>query len=877
MGFADVRARVDGRSRMEETTIRSVLKRRGPSDFSGLMAPGPSASMFGESYQRQQSTREAYGLVRNWVWSCVHAVAKRCAGQPWMAGHFERPQGRRTAGPLTAKGYNRQLIPKIRKAAYSADDIEQDPEHPVLWLLDKPNSVQGKAEFVQMLVMNILATGEWYWIGGVTGSGDKQKAELWAVPSAWIQPDHRKGVFKGFILQTGMGSGIPLAPENVARGYFPNPADPKACLAPLAATAQSARIDEYILNSQEASFERGINPNLIVTIGKHIGPDGKPQASPPRLTGAQRRQIIRAVRHIWSQTVAQGDPAILDGLIDDVKKLQMTPQEMDWQNSGNTVKARIMQAFGVNPIILGEVTPANKAQAVVAEHNFLRNVVNPILEGISKAASEFFTPFYDDGETLAVWLEQAEARDEEMEFRRWSEARKNGDVTQDQYLGYMGLPPVDPKDREPKRSPLFNNPQTLAQVAALAAQVSAGAMSHDNAVQTLVVMLQISKADAEKMIPDDPPEPPPMPSVPPGSPPGSQGGPPAPGKPESEPKPPADPEAEDADAKGSTRLKYSPDQPRDEQGRWGSGGGGGVTSIEGMTFTASRYDPNNPDHVMGEQVRQKIASYGGKVKTEEQAREVGKLVQDRMRDKLTDKITDYQQASSEYHAARKKLEGATDDAAKAAATQEVRDRAAGVATAKKAYDDAVPAAYKEAMSGVRDMGVPAGVEQQWRSGIGVKQAMKDEVNRGFDLYPSDWVEKSAGSPMAAFRASVKEGGSYEKRGGVLKVTKDAPNEVVHELGHRFQDMRPGIRTVEREFYERRTAGQSAAQMKGYPPSEKAKGDQFASEYVGRVYAKQAPGQEIFSTGIEGTIYNSYNMRFKDPEHVALTLGILAGM
>lgn len=570
MSYAEFRAKASGSTALMEREVSAAVKRRGASAIADLVGPGAPGAMLNESYGHSSRAKEAYAQITNWVWSCIHVVAKRCMGQPWMAGHFEKPSNgeRRVGGPLTAKGYPRSRIPRLRKSmAWSEQDIEQDPEHPVLWTLDKPNHVQGKAEMIYMMVANILATGEWYWIGGVVGSNSKKKIEIWAVPSSWIVPDHRQGPFRGYILQTGYGTGIPLPPENVARAYFPDPSDPKACMSPLHACMRSARIDGYILRSQEQSFERGINPNLLVTVGKFIGPDGKVQQSPPRLTGAQRRQIIRAVRHIWSQTVSAGDPAILDGLIEDVKKLQMTPQEMDWINSGKAVKERIYQAFGVNEIVTGAVTPSNKAQAVVAESNFLRNVVNPILSGISTAASSFFTPFYEDGDTLAVWLEQAEAHDDEMEFRRMSEARKNGDVTQDQYLAYMGLPPVEEKDKKKERSPLFNNPQTLAQVAALAAQVSAGAMSHDNAVQTLMVMLQISKADADKMMPDDPPEPPPMPAVPPGGQPGpagavpgAPGGPPAAGKPPAgkppakpKPKPPVE-EDEDEDEKAAADV-----------------------------------------------------------------------------------------------------------------------------------------------------------------------------------------------------------------------------------------------------------------------------------------------------------------------------------
>ena len=48
------------------------------------------------------------------------------------------------------------------------------------------------------------------------------------------------------------------------------------------------------------------------------------------------------------------------------------PTEMDFLDSGNGhQESRIFQAFGVNPIIVGEIQGANRAQAAVAEASVL--------------------------------------------------------------------------------------------------------------------------------------------------------------------------------------------------------------------------------------------------------------------------------------------------------------------------------------------------------------------------------------------------------------------------------------------------------------------------------------------------------------------------
>ncbi len=568
MSYAELKAASDGRGAVVEASLRGMIKAGKTSLIESLIggAAGGAVNNFQTNYQRQNRAREAYRLLRNWVYSATSVVAKRCAGQPWMAGHYEQ----REENPSKGRRYSKDLIPRgvLRsRKSYGTADIDPDPNHDVLWLLDKPNKVQGRFEFVNITVMNLLLTGEWYWIGGVNGKGE---VECWAIPSSWITPDHSKGIYGGYKLQTGYGEGIPIPPENVARGYFPDPSDIKGCLSPLAMCSSAAKIDDYILSSQEATFERGINPNLVITIGERIGPDGRPvQGSRPTLTGQQRRQLIRSVRHVWSNTVSQGDPAILDGLIKDIHKLQATPQEMDWKQSGEVVKARIYQAYSVNPIVTGEVTPANKAQAIVAEQQVCTNSVNPILENISCAASEFFSQFYDDGETLAVWLERAIPKDEEREDKQWSQARQQGDVTQDEVRGRMNLEPLK---EEPKRSPLFNNPQILTAISALAAQVSAGAIPHDEAAQILVTTLQISKKDADAMLPDDPPEPTPdelaaqqAMAL------GGAGGQPGPAAGNGQKPPPAKPKPAKP-PKEEPEKTFDASQPRNPDGTWGSGG-----------------------------------------------------------------------------------------------------------------------------------------------------------------------------------------------------------------------------------------------------------------------------------------------------------------
>ena len=585
-GFASYKERADGELAVMESAARSLIKAGRGNQVSELVESGGRGGLPSNVWEQNRKTtqqQKLYGEMRLWAWACINVIAKRISAQNWCAGHYEPPEQDEKRGKLTAKRASRRMLLKERippaiarrtfaprLKAYAGADIEPDESHQSIWTMDEPNSVQGKSEFLYFTVANMLVTGEFYWLGGLMKNGDGERMLLYAVPSWWIEPDHSKGAFGGYFLKTGDGTrGIPLPRENVARGYFPDPSDPKACMSPLMACQQANKIDQHILQSQEDNFKYGMDPKLLVTVGDVPIGEGATKYR-PRLTSAQQRQIKRTIMALMRDQ-EHSRLQILDGLIGDVKKFQMSPAEMDWKQSGEVVKARVLQTFGVNGYVLGDQVLGSYAQANIAELNFANNVANPIIESISCTATKFLSQFYEDGDTLAVWLETYHPRDEDREDRRWQAARQNNDVTQDEVRSRMGLPPRD-DEPEPKRSPLMGNPQTMAQVTALAAQVSAGALTHDNAVQVLVVMLQITEEDADAMMPDDPPEPPPMPALPA---PGQPGVPPEAGQ----PKPQAPPVSEEPE-------KGWQDQPRDELGRWGEGGGGAQGDSGGSKPTA---------------------------------------------------------------------------------------------------------------------------------------------------------------------------------------------------------------------------------------------------------------------------------------------------
>src|SRR3990170_4680693 len=434
----------------------------------------------------QGSAADKYQYFKDWVYVAIHCIADRVAALAWEAGEITN------AGENPERSFNRRLqkIPaRVQQKANSSQEIKSIASHPVLDLLARPNSLQHKYEFLYFTVANLEIAGKVYWIVGKDDDSDEEA--IYAVPVHWMEYKSDQKLYK-FKPRSDV-EGVDVPAEFVTQAYFPNPSDPGSWYSPLVACFSAVRIDRYIQGSQDQTFQRGIHPNLIVTVGADPVSGKRPQ-----LTGAQRRQFIRAIREVMSQTVNIGDPVILDSLIESVHKLHLTPQEMDWPASGEIVKKRIFQTYRVNPYVVGEVTGVNKAQAVVAEQTFNTQVVSRIGGSVSEMATDFLGPRYETPKRLLVYLEQAITEDPDQLLRTWATLRRNGDVTQDEIRSaVLGLAPLDQRDDQSNITQLVGG---FTGVLSLLQQVNYGLIGIDQAIALLTRYLRISEEDAMAII-----------------------------------------------------------------------------------------------------------------------------------------------------------------------------------------------------------------------------------------------------------------------------------------------------------------------------------------------------------------------------------------
>ncbi len=185
-------------------------------------------------------------------------------------------------------------------------------------------------------------------------------------------------------------------------------------------------------------------------------------------------------------------------------------------------------------------------------------------------------------------------------------------------------------------------------------------------------------------------------------------------------------------------------------------------------------------------------------------------------------------------------------------------------------------ATRNLLSEVRELGNP-GV-QAWAKGTRTK--VKDAVAEAGRYLPTDWLERSNSSPMLG---KIVRRGYYGRgiggRPATIALSGRSPKALrktaLHEMGHRFEDVVPGVLELERRFYDRRTAGEQPRWLgPGYGRHERTRPDRFVDPYIGKDYGGRS--YELLSMGLEALFLGRPDLS-ADPEYRRFVLGVLASL
>lgn len=381
-----------------------------------MIAQGPNGNLV----QRNDFFRSTAHLdyFRGWVYASIRPIAQKIAGQTVKVG-------RKVA---------------MAKRAKSKVDFEEIEAHPLAEKLCNPNSLMtGWALMFTTVATLELAGKQLWWF-----CEDGDHTDIYPIPPNWIVEitgTTRREVFHVRPPRYA-GEPIPIPAKQAVYFSYPNPADPHGSWSPLQATGLAVKTDEALQKSQLVTFEEGFKPKHALIVGETKDSSGVGYR--PQLTSPQRRQLIASLKKLYSGFTKNGEPLILDGMIEDVKKLSNNPDEMDFLDSGKTTKERICQIFGTNPVIMGQLEGANRASSFAAKEHFAEFTCNPKIELLNQTLTTTLGPRYaKKNENLVVWMEPIVPADAEMELKKYELAARSSVVTVNEFRSWMELAPVD--------------------------------------------------------------------------------------------------------------------------------------------------------------------------------------------------------------------------------------------------------------------------------------------------------------------------------------------------------------------------------------------------------------------------------------------------
>ena len=177
---------------------------------------------------------------------------------------------------------------------------------------------------------------------------------------------------------------------------------------------------------------------------------------------------------------------------------------------------------------------------------------------------------------------------------------------------------------------------------------------------------------------------------------------------------------------------------------------------------------------------------------------------------------------------------------------------------------------KDKLSEIRKMGH----DNKFDLNLQGRSPMKKVVSEAYDCYPNSWIKKSV-SKGRALKPKKTDRGYYNGWDIAISGTNDNScyTTAVHELGHRYEDVIPEIRELEKAFYDQRTAGEDLEWLgNGYSKDEKTRKDNFVEHYMGKDYGGSA--YELVSMGFQLAYTNPMKLR-KDKEMAEWIYGLLA--
>lgn len=341
------------------------------------------------------------------------------------------------------RAYGNRIIQSVHE-----QEVEQLPAtHPLIALFHHVNNVDWWESFAFEAFLFYQLTGEVFiWMVpsnfATRNSPGGMPVELWVIPTDWVGLNYDKdsGRLKSYTV-TPRGNEkrkrtIPA--EQILHHKYKNPHDKNRGYSPSSAGGAWLDANEAIEESRIRTFDNAITPSVWLKITKDadIGP---------------KDPILDKIKERWMQRAAglkhHREPQVIPPGMEIDSSGNLTPKEMDYNNSAPEIRDNILALRGVNKFVAGFTESMNRAQVETALVHFCEIVINPELRMFAGALQERLASRFDS--RIRVWFNDCTPESRELMLDEAKFLWSIGGLRPNEgraIFNQFGLAPVDDPD-----------------------------------------------------------------------------------------------------------------------------------------------------------------------------------------------------------------------------------------------------------------------------------------------------------------------------------------------------------------------------------------------------------------------------------------------
>ncbi len=293
-------------------------------------------------------------------------------------------------------------LPQVRKAV----EIVEVVDHPMLDLFMNVNSFMNQFSLFEItdLYQELCGNAYWYILKDNLGT----PRELWPIPPANFRviPDKVEFI-KGYVLSSGLKK-EEFKEEDIVHFKMPSPTSVYYGQGPLSAVTSAYNISQSINKYENFVF-------------KNMGRLEGAFETDNELSQYEFERLKEEIAQTFSGTSNAGKSPLLEKGVK-YKAYGATPRDLSFLNGRSKVKEEILNAYGQSLGLWDK--DSTRANATVANENFMRDAIRPRLIRTEEKINEKLTPQFD--EKLFVSFEDPVPQDKEFRLKQIESNLKSG-------------------------------------------------------------------------------------------------------------------------------------------------------------------------------------------------------------------------------------------------------------------------------------------------------------------------------------------------------------------------------------------------------------------------------------------------------------------